>query len=58
MNLTKLMYFIELLEKSLGKKAIKEFHPIQPGDLITTASDTSALKKWVDFLLKILNLIL
>ena len=44
-----LMRFIELLEKLLGKKAKKDFQPIQPGDVISTAADTSALDKWIGF---------
>ena len=43
------MKFIELLEQSLGKKAIKDFQPMQAGDVIDTAADTSALESWIDF---------
>ncbi len=48
-NPIELMTFIELLEKSFGKDAIKSFLPIQPGDVTTTAADTSALEEWVRF---------
>ena len=44
-----LMHFIELLEKSLGKQAVKDFQPMQPGDVVATAADTSALEAWVGF---------
>ena len=38
-----LMDFIELMEKSIGKEAIKELLPMQPGDVYETYADTSAL---------------
>jgi UDP-glucuronate 4-epimerase len=41
--------FIELLEQSLGRQAIKEFLPMQPGDVVATAADTSRLQEWVGF---------
>ncbi len=44
-----LLKFIELLEKSLGQKAIKSFEPMQPGDVVATAADTTALEAWVGF---------
>ena len=44
-----LMRFIELLEKSLGVEAIKDFQSMQPGDVVATAADTSALEAWVGF---------
>ena len=44
-----LMHFIELLEKSLGREAVKDFQPMQPGDVMATAADTSALEAWVNF---------
>tara|TARA_B100000575_G_C23048930_1_gene603792 strand:- start:327 stop:1232 length:906 start_codon:yes stop_codon:yes gene_type:complete len=37
--------FINTLEKRLGKKAIKKFMPIQKGDVHSTLSDTSLLKR-------------
>ncbi|MDR2583787.1 MAG: NAD-dependent epimerase/dehydratase family protein [Fibromonadaceae bacterium] len=40
-----LMRFIEILENGLGKKAIKEFLPMQAGDVPVTWADTSALEK-------------
>jgi UDP-glucuronate 4-epimerase len=44
-----LLRFITLLEKALGREAIKTFEPMQPGDVVTTAADTSALEAWVGF---------
>lgn len=41
----RLMDFISLLEKEFGQKAIKNFLPMQPGDVKTTFADTSALKR-------------
>ena len=45
----KLMDFIGEMESSLGKTAIKEFLPMQAGDVKATFADTSALEAWVDF---------
>ena len=44
-----LLSFIEALENQLGLEAIKEYLPIQPGDVEETASDTNALNKWINF---------
>ncbi len=44
-----LMDFIGALEKKLGKKAIKEFLPIQPGDVPFTESDSRLLEDFVSF---------
>ena len=41
----RLLDFIELLEKALGKKAIKQFKPIQPGDVFETFADTTRLQQ-------------
>ncbi len=48
-NPTNLLKFIELLEMELGIKAIKEYLPIQPGDVEETASNTNALSDWINF---------
>tara|TARA_B100000212_G_C27367763_1_gene531083 strand:+ start:531 stop:1541 length:1011 start_codon:yes stop_codon:yes gene_type:complete len=48
-NPTPLMEFINSLEKKLDKKAIKQYLPIQPGDVPSTESDTKSLEKWIDF---------
>jgi len=49
----KLNEFIDLLEKKLGVKAIKNFKEMQPGDIEITISDSSRIKDWIDFAPKI-----
>jgi UDP-glucuronate 4-epimerase len=44
-----LLRFIELLEGALGREAIRDLQPMQPGDVPATAADTSALEAWVGF---------
>ena len=44
-----LLQFIEVMEESLGHKAIKDMQPMQPGDVVSTAADTQALQDWVGF---------
>lgn len=44
-----LMYFIDLLERALGREAIRDLQPMQPGDVEATAADTSLLEAWVGF---------
>ena len=44
-----LLYFIELLEKHLGKKAIKNLLPLQPGDVPDTFADIEDLMRDVGF---------
>lgn len=44
-NPIKLMNFIETIENAIGKKAKKEFLPMQPGDVFKTYADVNALKK-------------
>lgn len=39
----KLMEFIEVLEEALGKKALKEYYPMQPGDVYQTYADVDEL---------------
>ena len=46
---TPLMVYIEAIENALGMTAIKEFLPLQPGDVPATAADTSALEAWTGF---------
>lgn len=48
-NPEKLMYFIETLEKAIGKTAEKEFLPMQPGDVYQTYADVSELQKDFNF---------
>ncbi|PXV87250.1 UDP-glucuronate 4-epimerase [Lachnotalea glycerini] len=45
----KLMLFVEILEKELGKEAIKEFCPMQPGDVYQTYADVSELERDFNF---------
>lgn len=44
-----LVVFIETLEKALGREAIKNFLPMQPGDVHATHADTKQLQDWVAF---------
>jgi UDP-glucuronate 4-epimerase len=44
-----LMNFIEVLERCLGKKALKNMVPIQPGDVPATYADVDDLMKAVGF---------
>ena len=44
-----LLYFIELIEKNLGKKGQKNLLPIQPGDVPETYADIQALQKHTGF---------
>jgi UDP-glucuronate 4-epimerase len=46
---TELLHFIGVLEQTLGRKAIQDFQPMQPGDVVATAADTSLLEAWVGF---------
>ncbi len=48
-NSIELLYFIELLEKAFGTKAIKKFLPMQKGDVLNTAADINLLKNWVNY---------
>ena len=48
-NSIKLINFIELLESELGIKAIRNFAPLQPGDVIETFSSTESLREWTGF---------
>ena len=45
----KLMRFIEVLEHCLGKKAVLEMCPMQPGDVIRTCADVRDLERAVGF---------
>ena len=44
-----LLHFIAVIEKALGREAIKDFQPMQPGDVVATAACTQALHEWVGF---------
>lgn len=48
-NPVELMDYIEALEMSLGKKAIKEFLPLQPGDVPDTYADVDDLVEQFDY---------
>ncbi len=45
----KLMRYIEVLEQCLGRKAVLDLLPMQPGDVPATTADVSALAKAVGF---------
>jgi UDP-glucuronate 4-epimerase len=44
-----LMTYITTLEECLGKKAIMNMLPMQPGDVPATSADTTALREAVDY---------
>ncbi|MGH8555398.1 MAG: capsular biosynthesis protein CpsI, partial [Gammaproteobacteria bacterium] len=44
-----LMRFIEVLEETLGKKAQKNFLPMQPGDVPDTYADVTDLERDVGY---------
>ena len=44
-----LMYFIECIEKAVGKKAEKNFLPLQLGDVPKTYADVTALEKTINY---------
>ncbi|MGH1461396.1 MAG: NAD-dependent epimerase [Neptuniibacter sp.] len=44
-----LMEFIRAIESAAGKEAVKEFMPMQPGDVPATYADVSDLEKTVGF---------
>ena len=45
-----IMFLIRTLKiQDRAEKAIKEFQPMHPGDVVATAADTSALEAWVGF---------
>ena len=46
---TPLMDYISALEEALGKSAIKDMLPMQPGDVPVTSADTTKLGDWVGF---------
>ncbi len=45
----KLVDFINILENELEKKAIKEFLPLQPGDVVETFADITQINKEFNF---------
>ena len=44
-----LMRFIEIIEQNLGRTAIKNFLPLQDGDVPETYADVSDLMREIDF---------
>ncbi len=48
-NPISLLMFIEKLEEKLGKKAIKNFLPIQPGDVKKTWANIDKLNSWIEY---------
>lgn len=48
-NSVELIYFIEVLEKALGRKSIKNFLPMQEGDVEESLADISDMEKETGF---------
>lgn len=48
-NPVKLMDMIDILENAIGKKAVKDFKPMQPGDVPATFADITDLTRDVGF---------
>lgn len=48
-NPVELNYFINILEKELGKKAKRNYLPMQPGDLSETYASVDDLKEYIGF---------
>ena len=46
---TKLLDYITCIEDTIGRKALKEFLPMQPGDVYQTFADSSALAEITGF---------
>jgi UDP-glucuronate 4-epimerase len=44
-----LMHVVAVLEKALGREAVKEMLPMQPGDVLATYADIDDLTRDVDF---------
>ena len=51
-NPVKLMDYVFALEEALGRTAVKEFLPMQAGDVPNTSSNTDKLRDWVGFVPK------
>jgi UDP-glucuronate 4-epimerase len=41
-----LLDYVDALEEALGKKAERNYLPMQPGDVLATFADTSLLTEW------------
>ena len=48
-NPVELLEFINCIETELGIKAIKEYLPLQPGDVEETFADNTSLNQWINF---------
>jgi UDP-glucuronate 4-epimerase len=48
-NPVKLMDFIKAIEDNIGRKAVKNYLPMQPGDVYQTNADVSSLKRDMEF---------
>lgn len=46
---TPLMVYIEALERALGRTALKNYLPMQQGDVPATSADTDELNRWIGF---------
>ena len=44
-----LSHMIDVLEAAIGRKAIRDFQPIQPGDVVATAADIGAIERDLGF---------
>lgn len=44
-----LMDFVAAIEQSVGREAVKQFLPLQDGDVPATSADVSELEAWTDF---------
>lgn len=45
----RLLDFIEAIETALGREAVKDFQPMQPGDVSSTFADIDALGAWTGY---------
>ncbi len=48
-NPTRLMDYIQAIEQHLNKEAIKDYLPMQPGDVPSTHANCSLLEDWIKF---------
>lgn len=48
-NPVRLMDFIAEIERAMGREAVKEFLPMQPGDVYQTNADTSRLEREIGY---------
>jgi len=46
---TELSHFIQVLEQTIGKKAVINYLPMQPGDVVSTYADVDSLAQTVGF---------